>query len=336
MHIPVLQKEVIEYLDPKPNENFIDCTLGEAGHTLALLEKNKPDGKVLGIEIDPQLYEILKASEIKNLPRTEPKVLVRGQKSPKQSLRDATGQAKIKNRLILVNDSYTNLKEIVKKYKFEPISGILFDLGMSSWHLEKSGRGFSFLRNELLDMRYHNNTFFHGREKMCNGLTAEEIVNNWPKEEIEKILREYGEEKFDQRIAKKIIETRRIKPIKTTFQLVEMIRRATPSWYHHQKINFATRTFQALRIAVNDELNNLKMALPQALEILKPEGRLAVISFHSLEDRIVKNFFKENKPRLKILTKKPIFPSNEEIKVNPCSRSAKLRVAAKDSGILIF
>lgn len=299
MHIPVLQKEIIQFLEPKPNENFIDCTFGEGGHTLALLEKNKPDGKVLGIEIDPQLYENLKASEIKN-------------------------------RLILVNDSFADLKEIVEREKFREVSGILLDLGISSWHLKESGRGFSFLRDEPLDMRYDKSEKCKVKSEK---LTAEEIINSWPEYEIERILREYGEERFAKKIAKKISEERKVRPIKTTFQLVETIKRATPSWYRHQKINFATRTFQGLRIAVNDELNNLKMALPQTLEVLKPGGRLAVISFHSLEDRIVKNFFKENKPRMKILTKKPIFPSNEEIKVNPSSRSAKLRVAAKNSDI---
>jgi len=218
--------------------------------------------------------------------------------------------------LILVNDSYVNLAETVRKQRFKPVSGILFDLGFSSWHLEESGRGFSFEKNEPLDMRYNPE----------NPLTAEKIVNNWSEREIEKILREYGEERFTKRIAREIIQERKIKPIKTTFQLVETIKKSTPIWYHHRRIHPATRTFQALRIAVNDELNNLKKALPQAVEILEKDGRLAVISFHSLEDRIVKNFFREN---LKILTKKPIRPSLEEIEINPRSRSAKLRVGQK-------
>jgi len=294
MHIPVLPKEVIEYLDPKPNENFIDCTIGEGGHTTAILERNKPKGKVLGIEIDPELYQKLKSrmAEIRN------------------------SKLETRNRLILVNDSYVNLAETVRKQRFKPVSGILFDLGFSSWHLEESGRGFSFEKNEPLDMRYNPE----------NPLTAEKIVNNWSEREIEKILREYGEERFTKRIAREIIQERKIKPIKTTFQLVETIKKSTPIWYHHRRIHPATRTFQALRIAVNDELNNLKKALPQAVEILEKDGRLAVISFHSLEDRIVKNFFREN---LKILTKKPIRPSLEEIEINPRSRSAKLRVGQK-------
>ena len=289
MHIPVLQKEVIKYLVPKPNENFIDCTIGEGGHTLAILEKNAPKGKVLGIELDPELYKKLLKSDF--------------------------------DRLILVNDSFVNLKEITKKVKFRQVSGILFDLGMSSWHLEESGRGFSFLKNESLEMRYNPE----------NSLTAEKIVNYWSKSEIEKILWEYGEEKFSRKIAENIINFRQLKPVKTTFQLVEIIKKAIPSWYQHKKIHFATRTFQALRIAVNDELNNLEKALPQATEILKPGGKIVIISFHSLEDRIVKNFFKNKseKGELKLLTKKPIRSTKEEIKINPRSRSAKLRAAEK-------
>lgn len=288
MHIPVLQKEVIRFIAPQPNENFIDCTIGEGGHATAILEKNRPNGKVLGIEVDPELYQKLK------LQMTE-------------------------KRLILVNDSYKNLKEIVERENFKNVSGILFDLGLSSWHLEKSGRGFSFLREEFLDMRYGTQNY----------LTAEKIVNEYSEKEIEKILKDYGEEGFAKRIARKIIETREIKPVKTTFQLVELIKKATAGWYHCRKIHPATRTFQALRIVVNRELENLEKALPPALEILKKEGRLALISFHSLEDRIVKNFLRNNRSRLKILTKKPTSPSLEEIKFNPRSRSAKLRAAVK-------
>lgn len=327
VHIPVLQKEILEYLGPKSNENFIDCTFGQGGHSLAILEKNGPRGKVLGIEIDPKLYKELKA----------------------------TG---IKKRLILVRDSYINLKEIIKNNRpiFRPISGILFDLGISSWHLSESKRGFSFLKNERLDMRYDS----------ANPLTAEKILNFWSKEAIEKILKEYGEERYARIIAESIIEKRNIKPIQTTFQLAETIKYVVPKRYLRDRIHFATRTFQALRIAVNDELNNLERALPQALEMIKKDGRLVIISFHSLEDRIVKNFFrkmanplkfcetkfekarpslasaKEDKPRsreyshygareglLRILTKKPVRPTQEEIQVNPRSRSAKLRAAIK-------
>ncbi|MBL7155349.1 MAG: 16S rRNA (cytosine(1402)-N(4))-methyltransferase RsmH, partial [Candidatus Portnoybacteria bacterium] len=203
-----------------------------------------------------------------------------------------------------------------------PINGILFDLGMSSWQIEEKGRGFSFRKNEPLDMRFGNRT---------SNLTAEEIINQWPEEELIKIFQEYGEERYARRIAYRVCQTRQIQPIKTTNQLVEIIQQAVPNRYQHRRIHFATRIFQALRIAVNDELNNLKKALPQALEILEKNGKLVIISFHSLEDRIVKIFFREaaKEGNLKILTKKPIRPGQVEIDLNPRSRSAKLRVALK-------
>ena len=277
MHIPVLRKEVLGYLDPKPNENFIDCTIGEGGHTIAILEKNKPDGKILGIDRDREQIENWEL-KIENF----------------------------KNRVILVCGSYVNLREIVGKNKFEKVSGILFDLGMSSWHLEKSGRGFSFLRDEPLDMRY----------SLDNDLTAEKILNNYSQKEIERILKEYGEERYANKLSRKIVQQR---PIKSTLRLVGVIRKA--------KVFSIARIFQALRIAVNDELNNLKNGLTQATEVLATEGRIVVISYHSLEDRIVKNFLKEG--NFKILTKKPIKPSEREIKDNPRSHSAKLRAAIK-------
>lgn len=293
-HIPVLKKEVLEYLDPKPNDNFIDCTINGGGHALAVLEKIKPNGKVLGVDWDKKIISRLK---LKNK------------------------NSEFKNKLILACDNYANLKKIVEDYKFKPVQGILFDLGFSSWHLEESGRGFTFLKDEPLDMRY-------GVE---DGLTAEEIINQWPVEKIEEILKEYGNEKFAKRIAKKIAENRKIKPIKTTFKLVEIIKKAIPSKYGYDRIHFATRTFQALRIAANGELENLKKVLPLALEILAPKGRLAVISFHSLESKIVKNFFREKAKNglIENLTKKAIKASKEEIEINSRSRSAQLRVAEK-------
>jgi len=303
IHVPVLKKEVLEILDPKPNQNFIDCTIEEGGHALAILEKTNPNGKILGIDWDQEVIKSLK-SKVESL--------------------------KLSQRLILVNDSFVNLKEIVKKENFKDVEGILLDLGLSSWHLEKSGRGFTFQKDEPLDMRYNIITFGRSDQSYYE-LTAGKILNEWPEKEIEKILKEYGQERFAKRISKKIIEERKIKPIRTTFQLVEIIKRATPVWYHHKKIHFATRTFQALRIAINDELENLKKVLPQALEILERNGKLVVISFHSLEDLIVKNFFKKNfkKGLLKIITKKLIRPSAEEMKSNPRSRSARLRSALK-------
>jgi 16S rRNA (cytosine1402-N4)-methyltransferase len=286
-----MKEEVIQLLNPKPGENFVDCTLGEGGHSMAILERNKPHGKVLGVDSDPEILEKLRL-EVKD--------------------------ADFKERLILVCENFANLGKIIRKYYFKPVSGVLFDLGLSSWHLEESGRGFSFLRNEPLDMRYNPS----------NALTAEAIVNFWSLKEIEKILRLYGQERFSRRIAREIVKSR---PLKTTVDLVMAVERATPSWYHRGRIHFATKTFQALRIAVNSELENLEKALPQALDIMESGGRLVVIAFHSLEDRIVKNFMrnKAKEGALKILTKKPVRPSREEVAENPRSRSARLRAAVK-------
>ena len=290
VHIPVLQNEVVKFLDPKPNNDYVDCTIGEGGHAQTILEKILPNGKLLGIDLTEELIEALKLK-----------------------FKD------FKQNLVLVCDNFSNLKEIAEKHGFRNVSGVLFDLGLSSWHLEKSGKGFSFMREEPLDMRYEG------------GVSAEEIIDRCSEEEIARILKEFGEERFARRIAKAIVEKRRVKPIKTTFQLVDVIRSAVPLWYRKRRIHFATKTFQALRIAVNGELENLKETLPQAVDILKTGGKIVVISFHSLEDRIVKNFFRENSKngKLKILTKKPVVPTIEEVRVNPRARSAKLRVAVK-------
>ena len=306
-HIPVLLKEVLKYLDPKPNENFVDCTFGSGGHAAAVLEKTKPDGRLLGIDLD---INLLKAAEVKS------------QTCPHCYAKHCRRESRIKNRLILVNDSFANLKKIVEENNFKQINGILLDLGFSSWQMDESGRGFSFRKDEPLKMNYKLQITDYE-------LTAEYIVNVWTEKELVKIFQEYGEERFSRRIAKKICQQRKIKAIKTTFQLVEAIRQAIPAQFRRQRIHFATRVFQALRIVVNDELNNLKKVLPQAVEVLEPNGKIAVISFHSLEDRIVKHFFKEQSKlgKLKIITKKPIIPTSEEVEKNPRSRSAKMRVA---------
>ncbi len=286
MHQPVLRKETIEYLDPKSGQNFVDCTLGEGGHTEAILEKIRPDGKVMAIDLDKRNVERLEEKE----------------------------------GLIAVWGNFANLKEIVLKNNFNNIKGILIDLGVSMWHIKESGKGFTFLKDELLDMRYSAN----------NPITAWQIINRYSLDRLEEIFKDYGEEKFAKRIAKEIIEKREKNKITTTFELSEIIRQGIPS-SAKQRINPATRIFQALRIEVNEELDNLKKVLPSALEVLDKKGRLAVISFHSLEDRIIKNYFKEKEKEgfIKIITKKPITPSQKEIKNNIASRSAKLRVAEK-------
>ena len=308
-HIPVLLDEVIKFLDPKPNQNFIDCTLGAGGHTIEILKRTSPNGKVLGIDMDMRA------------------ILVAKQKVLKAGIGDS--------RLIAVHDNYKNLGEIVLQNNFKNISGILIDLGFSSMEIEDPKKGFSFQIDAPLDMRY-------GEE----GETAADIVNRSKEQELERIFKEYGEEKFSGRIARIICEIRKNNPIDTTFKLVDAIAKVVPKKFQFGRVHFATKVFQALRIAVNHELENLTEVLPQAIQILPSGGRLAIISFHSLEDRIVKQYFKKessgcicpkdfpvcqcgHKAILKILNKKPIVPSEEEATQNPRSRSAKLRAAEK-------
>ena len=292
MHIPVLINEVIKYLDPKPGENFIDCTAGYGGHSRIILEKVSPSGRLLAIELD--------SSQISNC---------------KDRL------AEFKDRALVINDSYANLQKIVIANNFNSVDGVLLDLGFSSGQVDISGRGFSFLKDEPLDMRYC----------ATDEITASQILNNWPQEKIQNILQEYGEERFAKQIAKAVVENRKINRINRTTDLLKIINNTVTKRYGFSKINPATRTFQALRIEVNKELENLKIVLPQAISILKPGGKIAVISFHSLEDKIVKNYFKQesDKKIINILTKKPIEAQDQEISTNPRSRSAKMRVAIK-------
>jgi 16S rRNA (cytosine1402-N4)-methyltransferase len=292
MHVPVLIKEVLHYLDPHQNENFIDATVGEGGHAIEILKKNGPNGRVLGIDLD------------------------------KEQIKNANDRFKqFGERIILKNDSYANLKEVAEKIGLDSVNGILLDLGMSSWHLEKSGRGFSFMKNEPLSMNFGEKS----------DLTAEKIVNEWPESEMERIFKKYGEEKFSKKIAKKIAEKRKIKKISASIELVDIIKESLPVKFQGGRIHFATRVFQALRIAVNKEIDNLNQVLPKAIETLSNGGKLVVISFHSLEDRIVKIFFKEMSAlgKATILTKKPIIAGPEEILNNPRARSAKLRAIVK-------
>lgn len=292
IHTPVLLKEVIEGLDPKPGQNFIDGTVGEGGHAIAILEKTSPDGKLLGIDWDA----------------------------------DQVGHAKIATaafagRIALVNDSYANVADVAIREKFAPVHGILVDLGMSSWHLEAGSKGFSFKKDEPLDMRYNSEA----------PLTAEKIINEYSALRLEQIIEEYGEERFAKRIAGAIVRQREREPIRSTLALVHIIEEAMPGFAKTGRIHPATRTFQALRIEVNGELENVNNFLPRALELLQPGGRLAVISFHSLEDRLVKHFFQEAKKAglADILTKKPIAAGEQEMAHNPRSRSAKLRILIK-------
>jgi 16S rRNA (cytosine1402-N4)-methyltransferase len=290
-HVPVLMDEVIKFLAPKKNENFIDCTLGDGGHSAELLRCTSPEGKVLGFDLDSEAVKVVR----KNL-------------------------EEFGARLIVRNESYANLAKAVAEEKFGPADGALMDFGFSSPQLEDRGRGFSFQRDEPLDMSYST---------AVDHLTAAEIVNTWTKDEITRVLAEFGEERMAERIASAIVTARHHKHIISTVQLVDVIKGAVPKNYEHGRIHPATRTFQALRIVVNGELESVNAVLPQALAALKPGGRLVCISFHSLEDRIVKSFFKEmsTKRKIEILTSKPVTATEKEIQNNPRSRSAKLRAA---------
>ncbi len=301
IHTPVLLKEVIEILNPKPGEFFIDGTIGSGGHAMAILKKIGPKGKLLGIDWDKKQIERLKIERLKDFKNT-----------------------------ILVNDNYANLSEILKKHNLPKADGLLIDLGFSSEQLEKSRRGFSFLKDELLDMRY--NQEIRDRRLEIRNLMAAEIINSFSEKELADIFWKYGEERFSRQIAKKIVEERRRKRILTTFDLVDVVEKAAPKTYEKGRIHPATRVFQALRIYVNDELGNLEKLLKNISKIIKPKGRVVIISFHSLEDRLVKNYFRETakKGMAEILTKKPITATLEEIKKNPRSRSAKLRAMQYD------
>ena len=284
-HTPVLLKEAIEILNPQPGEFFIDGTIGGGGHAIEITKRIEPNGILLGIDWDKEAIQRFKVKGLR-----------------------------FKN-LILVQGNYADLPEILEKHNLPKADGLLLDLGMSSDQLENSGRGFSFLRNEPLDMRYNHD----------NGATAAGVVNSFSEKDLAEIFWQYGGEKFSRLIAKKIIEERRNKRILTTFDLVEAVKKSTPRNYERGRIHPATRTFQALRIYVNDELGNLETLLQNLCQIIR--GRAAIISFHSLEDRLVKNYFRQmaKEGMAEILTKKPIRPTNEEIQANPRSRSAKLR-----------
>ncbi len=294
-HTPVLLEEVIKFLDPQPGEIFVDATVGLGGHAQALIERLGPDGKLIAIDQDEQALRITH----ENLSRFE-------------------------KRIILVRGNFRGLIQLVQTNNGpKNVDGILFDLGVSSLQLENGQRGFSFLHNAPLDMRM---------DTTDGGKTAADIVNRANFNELVKILKEYGEEPKAEIIAKRILEFRKKQPIKTTFDLVEIVGGPpSPRYGRAGGIHPATRVFQALRIAANEELQSLQEALPQAVELLAPGGRLAVISFHSLEDRIVKNFLKAQATggRIKLLSKKAIAPSWQERKRNPRARSGKLRVAMK-------
>ncbi|MBM3205416.1 16S rRNA (cytosine(1402)-N(4))-methyltransferase RsmH [Candidatus Shapirobacteria bacterium] len=295
-HQPVLLPEVLQALRVKKGGKYIDATVGGGGHAQAFL---KLSGKILGLDCDPEALNHARESLSTACPSS---ALSRG---PKASWR-------------LVRANFKDLAKVAKMNGFDQADGVLLDLGVSSYQLETPQRGFSFKSPYPLDMRMDPDL----------KVTAADLINGLGKNELKKLFEKLGEEKLASRLAEALVSARRVKPILSCQQLADVVLKVKRK---KGKIHPATQVFQALRIAVNDELNNLREALPGALEILKTGGRLAVISFHSGEDRLVKDFFKdqENQGDLKILTKKPLRPSWEEMKANPRSRSAKLRVGEK-------
>lgn len=292
-HIPVLLQEVIQMLNPQKGNTIADGTLGAGGHAREIIKCIMPKGVFLGCDKDNAMLQ-----------------------QTKEEIEKAFGE--YKENIHCVLGSYKDMVEIAQKNNIGHFDGVLLDLGFSSWHIDESKRGFSFQKDEPLDMRYDQS----------QETTAEMVIQLMPQKDLADIIWEYGEERFSRKIAAAIVERRKKMSIKTTADLVEIITNALPAHLRHGRINPATKTFQALRIYVNDELGALKDFLDTILEYMNPESRVAIISFHSLEDRIVKQTFREWEKQKKVrrITKKPITPQDTEIKQNPKSRSAKLRV----------
>jgi 16S rRNA (cytosine1402-N4)-methyltransferase len=289
MHTPVLLEETIYFLNPKPNDNFVDATFGFGGHSFKILNFIKPNGKILALEWDPYLVEIIK-------------------------------KIKMPKNIILRNTNFKNIKKIVKEEKFSNVKGVIFDLGISNWHYKNSKRGFSFNKDEFLDMRIN---------PFDIKITAFDVVNYFSRKELINIFESYGEEKEASRIADFILKKRKEKKIETTKELAEIVLEAKK--YKKKNIHPATQVFMALRNFINQELENLEIGLEDAYEILVRGGRIAIITFNGLEDKVVKRVFKKLKARnAKLVTKNVIKPSLKEIKNNPAARSAKLRVIEKN------
>jgi 16S rRNA (cytosine1402-N4)-methyltransferase len=291
-HTPVLVREVIEFLKCRSGGVYIDCTVGDGGHTEAILKASEPDGRVIGLDQDLRAIEY------------------------------SRGRLHIFGpRVNLHHESFVDLDAVLDREGVEKVDGILFDLGMSSAQLEEGERGFSFNKEGPLDMRMDQR-----RET-----TAEDLINQLDEAALTRIFLEYGEERWAKKISRVIIQERARSRITTTSGLVQVVVKAVPRGYQRYKIHPATRVFQALRIAVNDELTALRQGIQAAIRRLMSGARLCMISFHSLEDRIVKHDFREEQRqgRLKVITKRPVMAGAEERSVNPRSRSAKLRVAER-------
>jgi 16S rRNA (cytosine1402-N4)-methyltransferase len=295
-HIPVMLDEVLAHLAPRAGGRYVDATINGGGHSGAILAASAPDGRVLGIDRDPQVL-----------------AGVAGR------LADDVGAG----RLRLANASFATLGEQVAAHAIGPVDGVLFDLGLSSFHLDASGRGFSFKHDEPLDMR------FDPTDDDCD--SAADLLATSDADELAEIFRTYGEERFASRIARTVVARQREQPIRTTRQLFTAIEQSLPPATRWRAGRDAARIFQALRIAANRELDAVETALPQAVAALAPGGRLVVISFHSLEDRQVKHFLRAEAQagRVRLRTKKPVLPTDAEIAANPRAASAKLRAAER-------
>ncbi|MEG2017867.1 MAG: 16S rRNA (cytosine(1402)-N(4))-methyltransferase RsmH [Clostridium sp.] len=305
-HYSVMLNECIDMLDIKENGIYVDCTLGGAGHSSEILKKLSEKGRLIGIDQDLD------------------------------ALAAAKERLKEYNNVTFVHNNFYNIKEILKELGIEKVDGILMDLGVSSYQLDEGERGFSYMKDAPLDMRMNREEAF----------SAYNVINDYSSDEIFKILKEYGEEKFSRRIAERIVEKRKIKPIETTFELVSIIDGCIPAKFKREGGHPAKRTFQAVRIEVNRELSILNQTIEDGIEALNKDGVMAIITFHSLEDRIVKVKFRElidpctcpknlpmcvcgKEPIIKLINKKPIEATKEELDNNSRSRSAKLRGCRK-------
>ncbi len=300
-------KEVVEYLNCSPGKTYVDGTLGGGGHAKAILEAIGPDGFLFGIDRDPDAIAYT-----------------------------GTSLHQFKPNVQFFHNNFTHLPQILFRLHTTKVDGILLDLGLSLYQLEGSGRGFSFMRDEPLDMRMNPE----------QGFTAESLVNTMPERDLAHLIARHGEDPGAARIAKCIVDSRRHETIRSSLQLAEIVKKAVPARHRRGRVHPATRTFQAIRIGVNQELKALEKFLDAAADLLNPGGRLCILSFHSLEDRIVKDRFRTlargctcpldfpkcvcgRSPQLSILTKRPVRPGQTEVRANPMARSAKLRAAER-------
>lgn len=289
-HEPVLKEEVLEYLRIFEGGKYIDCTLGDAGHAVEILRRG---GKVLGLDVD------------------------------ESSLKRAEGRIKdlgLEKNFKKVSGNFKDIEKLAEQNGFKEVDGILYDLGYSSSQLDDDDKGLSFLADKPLDMRLDKSL----------GITAADLLNTLSEQQLANLFYDYSDERYAKRFANCIVSARKVKKLRSTKELSELIVNVAPPDYEHGRIHPATRVFQALRIAVNDEVSNLESSLPRASRLLLPGGRMIAISFHSLEDKTVKDFGRRAGPKLKVLTKKPIEPGNNEVTRNYRSRSAKMRVFEND------